>query len=69
MGKSNSNKCIETTSQITSIKLDQTGEAIIIGNNEGLMMIYDTEYGRKIRTIKQHTARISSIDWSSTKSY
>jgi tricorn protease-like protein len=52
MGKSNQNKCIETSSQVTCIKLDTTGEAIVVGNNEGMMMIYDTEYGRKIRTIK-----------------
>ncbi len=69
INKKGFNQSIQTSKVSTSLKFDETGEGIAVGDEEGSLTIYDTEHGRKIRTIKEHTGRISAIDWSVKQPY
>jgi len=52
LNKNGLTQTISTANVTTSIKFDETGEGLAVGDKKGSLTIYDTELGRKIRTIK-----------------
>lgn len=49
---------------VTSVSWIQRGTHLAIGTNKGLLIIYDAETKRRLRTMTGHSARVSSLAWN-----
>jgi len=54
------------SSYITSVSWISIGTQLAVGNNQGLLQLWDVTTMKKIRTITGHTDRIGCISWNST---
>jgi len=39
---------------VTCLSFDNTGNAIVVGSSDGLVSIFDTDYGRRVRDFNCH---------------
>lgn len=55
----------DTNDFVTSVSWIQDGSYLAVGTNHNEVQIYDAERMKKIRTMKGHQSRVSSLSWNS----
>jgi len=50
--------------KITSVGWSNKGNHLAVGTDHGETQIWDINHGKQIRSLREHTRRISSIAWN-----
>ena len=51
-------------SKITSLNFDRSGEALVVGDENGLISIYDVNKAQRVRSFRAHTAKVNAVSWN-----
>ena len=46
------------------MNFDRSGEALVVGDQHGLISIYDVNKAQRIRSIRGHTESVNALSWN-----
>ena len=46
------------------MNFDRSGEAIVVGDQTGMLSIYDVERAQRLRSIRAHTKQVNATSWN-----